>query len=150
MPLFSASRFLGHCENHAESRITRHHASVRLFGFFQRKRFDHGANVGEDAEVKGVLSLDRSSRQASNNRAATKDERNSVDGNRITRNTNYHELSANGEARKQAGDCCSAGGGRQDDVGTSQLLQRCSRVFSFGVDINVSSQLGREMFFVWT
>src|SRR5580693_85970 len=84
MPLFSGdASFLGHCENHAESRITRHHASIRLFRFFQRKRFDHGANFGEDAEVKGVLCLDRSSRQASNDRAATKDERNSVDWNWI-------------------------------------------------------------------
>src|ERR1700678_2877295 len=96
MPLCSSvASPLGHCENHAESRITRHHASIRFFGLFQRKRFDHGANVGEDAEVKGVLCLYRSSRQAPNDRAATKDERNSVDGNRITRNTNYHELSAN-------------------------------------------------------
>src|SRR3984957_12357467 len=89
------SELLGHREDYAESRFTRHHAPIRFFSFFQRKRFDHGANVGEDAEVKGVLCLNRSSRQASNNRAATKDERNSVDGNRITRNTNYHELSAN-------------------------------------------------------
>jgi len=51
--------------------------SIRFFGFFQRKRFDHGANLGEDAEVKGVLCLDRSSCQASNDRAATKDERSS-------------------------------------------------------------------------
>src|SRR5580658_10617478 len=141
---------LGHCENHAESRFTRHHASIRFFGFFQRKRFDHGANVSEDAEIKSVLGLDRSSRQASNDRAATKDERNSVDRNWITRNSNYHELSANGEARKQAGDCGSAGGGRQDDVGTSQLLQCCSHILGLGVDVKVRSQLGREMFFVWT
>src|SRR5271155_2080262 len=52
--------------------------------------------------------------------------------------------------RKQAGDCGSAGGGRQDDVGTSQLLQCCSRILGLGVDVNVRSQLGREMFFVWT
>src|SRR6202021_2403457 len=76
----AASWFLGHCENHAESHITRHHAPIRFFGFFQRKLFDHGENVGEDAEIKGVLCLDRSSRQASYDRAATKDERNSVEG----------------------------------------------------------------------
>src|SRR3984893_11904892 len=86
---------LGHREDHAESRVTRHHAPIRLFGPFQRKSFDHGPNVSEYAEIKGVLCLDRSSRQASNDRAATKDEQNSVDRNRITRNTNDHELSAN-------------------------------------------------------
>src|SRR6202034_4834989 len=46
--------------------------------------------------------------------------------------------------------CGSAGGGRQDDVGTSQLLQSCSRILGLGVDVNVRSQLEREMFFFWT
>src|SRR6202041_654569 len=46
--------------------------------------------------------------------------------------------------------CGSARGGRQDDVGPSQLLQCCSRILGLGVDVNVRSQLGREMFFVWT
>src|SRR5258707_688925 len=141
---------LGHCEDYAESRFTRHHAPIRFFGLIQMKRFDHGTNAREDAEIKSVLCLDRSSRQASNDRAATKDERNAVDRNRITRNTNHHELSSNGEAGKQAGDCCSAGGGCQDHVGASQFLQRGSCILSFGVDVNVSSKLGSEMFFVRT
>src|ERR1700733_14058407 len=141
---------LDHREDYAKSRFTRHHAPIRFFGLIQRKRFDHGTNTGEDAEIKSVLCLDRSSRQASNDRAPTKDERNSVDGNRITRNTNHHELASNGEARKQAGNCRSAGGGCQDHSGTSQFLHAGTCILSFGVDVNVSSKLGSEMFFVWT
>jgi hypothetical protein len=78
--------------NRASPDIMRRYASSALL---QGKSFDHGPNVSEDAEIKGVLGLDRSSCQAADDRAATKDERNSVDGNRIARNTNYHELSAN-------------------------------------------------------
>src|SRR5271165_5177272 len=65
---------LGRREYHAESRVTRHHAPIRFFGPFQRKSFDHGPNISEYAEIKSVLCLDRSSRQASNDRAPTKDE----------------------------------------------------------------------------
>src|SRR5258708_1526699 len=36
---------LGHCEDYAESRFTRHHAPIRFFGLIQRKRFDHGTNA---------------------------------------------------------------------------------------------------------
>src|SRR5271170_6091245 len=74
---------LGHREDHAESRAARHHAPIRLFGPFQRKSFDHGPNVSEYAEIKSVLGLDRSSCQASADRAATKNQRNSVDRNWI-------------------------------------------------------------------
>src|ERR1700734_383059 len=73
----------GHREDHAESRATRHHAPIRFFGPFQRKSFDHGPNVSEYAEIKSVLGLDRSSCQASYDRAATKNQRNSVDRNWI-------------------------------------------------------------------
>src|SRR5580658_3653715 len=74
---------LGHREYHAESRVTRHHAPIRFFGPFQRKTFDHGPNVSEYAEIKSVLGLDRSSCQAFYDRAATKNQRNSVDRNWI-------------------------------------------------------------------
>src|SRR5271170_5818012 len=74
---------LGHREDHAESRLTRHHAPIRFFGPFQRKSFDHGPNVSEYAEIKSVLGLDRSSCQASYDRAATKNQRHSVDRNWI-------------------------------------------------------------------
>src|SRR5271168_2442956 len=79
----SVARLLGHREDHAESRVTRHHAPIRFFGPFQRKSFDHRPNVSEDAEIKSVLSLDRSSCQAPYDRAATKNQRNSVDRNWI-------------------------------------------------------------------
>src|SRR5271156_2303920 len=74
---------LGHREDHAESRVTRHHAPIRFFGLFQRKSFDHGPNVSEYAEIKSVLGLDRSSCQASYDRAAAKNQRNPVDRNWI-------------------------------------------------------------------
>src|SRR5580704_9287748 len=74
---------LGHREDHAESRVTRHHAPIRFFGPFQRKSFDHGPNVSEYAEIKSVLGLDRSSCQASDDRAAAKNQWNYVDRNWI-------------------------------------------------------------------
>src|SRR5208282_2985843 len=86
---------LGHREDHAESRATRHHAPIRFFGLFQRKSFDHGPNVSEYAEIKSVLGLDRSSGQAADDRSASKNERNTVDRDWIARHTNYNELPAN-------------------------------------------------------
>src|SRR5580693_7056617 len=79
----SVASSLGHREDHAESRVTSHHAPIRFFGPFQRKSFDHGPNISEYAEIKSVLGLDRSSCQASYDRAATKNQRDSVDRNWI-------------------------------------------------------------------
>ena len=46
-------------ENHAESCFSFHHASIGVGRLFKRHGFDHGPNVLENTEFKGVLIIDR-------------------------------------------------------------------------------------------
>src|SRR5271168_2254691 len=148
MPCNKLLSFLGHGENHAEPGVTGHHSPIGLFCFCQRQRFDHGANVAEYAEIKSVLGLDCSSCQTSDNRSATENEGPAVDRDCITRHSNHHEFSANGETGKQATDRGSAWRGRQDDIGASEFLQCCRCILCLGVDVDMRPKFCREMLFV--
>jgi len=127
-------------------RITRHHASIRFFGFFQRKRFDHGANVGEDAEVKvSCVSI------ALPVRLPTTSGHQEMSGTPLT-----------GIGSPETPTTTSFPQQRGREAGWRLLLRwvrlpgsrsappsfcsRGSRILSFSVDVNVSAQLRREMF----
>ena len=44
---------------HAETRLTFHHASVAISSLFERNCLDHRADILQDAEVEGILAIDR-------------------------------------------------------------------------------------------
>ena len=74
-------------QHHAEPGLAFHHSSISISGLFERKCLDHRSDILHDAEGKGVLAINRSAGQAAVDRAPSKDERESIQLDRVLRHT---------------------------------------------------------------
>ena len=81
-------------QHHPESRFPLHHPGVSISSLFERKCLDHGSDILQNTEGKGVLAIDRRARQAPVNRAPSKDERERIQLDLVLRYTDHDELAA--------------------------------------------------------
>src|SRR6202030_154455 len=75
---------LGHSEHDSEACLAIHHSFVCFLGFCKRKCFDHWTDTCEYAEIKRVLSLDRSSGETADNHTSAEVDQDAVDCDGLT------------------------------------------------------------------
>src|SRR5262245_16137542 len=86
-------------QHHAEPGFAFHHSSISISGLFERECLDHRADILRYGEGKGVLAINRSAGKAAVDRAPSKDERESIQLDRVLRHTYHDELAADCETR---------------------------------------------------
>ena len=115
----SASGGLSHAQDHAETCLPAHHASVGLRRLLKRHHLDERPHVGQYAEIQCVLHLDGASRQAAEQAPRPENQRHCADGHRVGSDANHDYLSSHLETGQERGNCFAGGSRSQDGIGAT-------------------------------
>jgi PAS domain S-box-containing protein len=96
-------------QNHSKACFALDHPAVAISRLFERNRLNHWANVLQNTEGEGVLSIDWRARQAAVHRTPAKDERVRAQLNRVSRSTNHDKLAPCCETGHESPHCFTAG-----------------------------------------